>query len=171
MRALGQTFILSADEAEGNDLFGLRVFFQDVGAMLGGGTGGEDVVDEENAAVFEARGEFFFQHEGVFEIDEALLACEASLGDGVAGSPKGGEIWIASELCEVARDFFGLISPTLDLSATVEGDRNEDGIFDSLQTGIVRDEFREKVGEVARELKLAMVFDLVDEMEAVGASF
>ena len=61
--------------------------FEDGGAFVGGGSGGEDVVDEEDIAVG-GEGSALFQRKSSGEIFEALFAAEGRLGSGVAGAAE-----------------------------------------------------------------------------------
>ena len=62
-------------------------FFKHGGAFVGGGTGGEDVVDEEEIAVG-GKGSSLFEREGTGEVLEALFPAEGGLRGGVAGAAQ-----------------------------------------------------------------------------------
>ncbi len=99
---------------------------EDFGAFVGGGSGGEDVVDEDDGFVFNEGGGASFDGESIFEVFESFGSAEACLCLGVAGSAEGVMSWNAGSCREVLGNLLGLVELPLSLSFPEQGHGDEE---------------------------------------------
>lgn len=144
---------------------------QDAGALLGGGAGGEDVVDKEDAAA--ANSVVGAEGEGAAKVAQASVAIEPGLGEGVAAAAEGVLGGDAGGAGEFDGEFAALIVTAKHFPPWVEGDGDEEpvgGEIGEVDEAFVSQGLAEEGGEEAAELKVAFVFESVDEVtnEAFG---
>jgi hypothetical protein len=128
---------LSSGDGEDGDGLGGAFLFEDGGAGVGGGAGGEDIVDEEDGSAGGVACGAPAEVEGGFEIEEPVFAAEGGLGGGVAEAAEGVDDGEAGEGAEGVGEFSGLVEFAFAEAARVEGDWDEDPVLASGDARVV----------------------------------
>lgn len=156
--------MLAAEGGEDNHHFGPGIGLEDTGAFVGGGAGGEDIIDEEDRFSLEAA-EFLFpaaQAEGVPEVFKALGPGEENLLGGGADAPEGIFDREAGEAGEGAGHFVGLVEPAPLFAFPVERDGDEDPVILLGEAGVA-ERFGRQGGEIPVKVDAPPVLERVDQ--------
>jgi len=132
---------------------------------VGGRTGGEDVIDEDNLLSVELLSMAFFDLEGVAEVRKTLFPVELGLGLGGAFADEGVGKSEVAELGEFAGQFVGLVSVPPLLPPPVEGDRNDEGIAKVAEALVFEKAFLKEGRKGAGEEEMTLVFQAMNEVE------
>lgn len=155
---------LAPEESKDNHDFGSGTGLQNLGALVGGGAGGEDVVNEEDGAPVEGAVPAFVagEPEGVPEVLEPLVAGEEDLLGGGARAVQGTGEGQVVEAGEGRGNLVGLVEPAPLPTAPVEGDRDDDPIVARGNARVIEGLAGESAKLVVK-MDAAAVFEGMDE--------
>ena len=137
-----------------------------LGAFVGGGSGGEDVIEQDDGLVADRAFEAGHGFEGSAEVFQPFGPAEAGLCLGIAVSFECVDRGDVGELGEALGNFLGLVEFSLSHAEPVERDGNEDSVFPvGVEPGVVECD-RGESGQFSGEVDLASVFEIVNELTA-----
>ena len=118
---------LPAGHGDDGDFLGAGLF-EDAGALVGCGAGGEDIVHQEDGFVFDLIGGAgeAAEADGAFEVFEAGGAVEVGLVAGGAGAAEDVGDGEVGGFGKLAAEFFGLVVAPVVSPPPVEGDGDQD---------------------------------------------
>jgi hypothetical protein len=155
----------SPDKGEDRDPGHLGFFFEETGALVGGGSGGEDIIDEDEVLSGQSVAVSFFDREGSAEVREALSSVEFGLGLGATFSHEAGGQGEAAGFCEFASQFVGLVAVPPLLASPMEGNGHQKRGVQRLEALVREEGFVKEGGKGAGQKEMALVFEAMDEVE------
>ncbi len=113
--------------------------FQHFGAFMGGGSGGEDIIHQQNpeATYRIPTAKRPLESEGIAQIFEACVAVQMGLGRRVAHSPQAISDWPTRDFSQDGGDFCGLIKLALTEATGMQRHRNKRPVGMFLQSRFI----------------------------------
>lgn len=155
----------SPDEGEDRDPGHVGFFFEETGALVGGSTGGEDIIDQDKVLSGEPIAVSFFDREGPAKVREALSSVEFGLGLGAAFANEAGGQSEAAGFRELAGQLVGLVAVPPLLTSPMKGNGHQKRGGQCLEAFILKKGFVKEGGEGAGQEEMALVFEAMDEVE------
>lgn len=147
------------------------VFFENAGAFVSGGSGGEDVIDQDDIATLKLVTMMAFDLKGSPEIGKALLPVQFGLSLRATFSDEGVGEEVSAGLGELASQFVGLIPVPPLMAPPVKGNGDQEGLREIMKALVFGEGFVEKSGETTGEVKMALVFQPVNQVEGLRQTF
>jgi len=139
---------------------------------VGGRSGGEDVVNQDDIGSVEPGDPRFFNGEGVSKIREPLMAVQLGLGARGSDPLQSRAERKSIQLAEVTGQFVRLVPLSPLLASPMKGDRDDEGVFVKCpEASVFEAGFLQILCQVAGQIEAALIFKQVDEFEGLLASF
>jgi hypothetical protein len=143
----------------------MLILAEDFGAFLDRGTGGEDVVNQDNPTSFLGMEGFSLsgQGYGALQVLQSLASRESRLCRRGADSLERANHGKLEKSAEVSGDFVGLVVVALLFARSVQRDGDESPAFvDGLAQSRISKGLGSKTGEFPREVEVFLIFQTVD---------
>lgn len=158
--------ILASHDGYDNNVF-MLILAEDFGAFLNRGTGGEDVVDQDNPGSFRGLQSFSLsgQGNGTLQVLQALASRESRLCWRGADSLERANHGKLEKSSEVSGDFMGLVVVALLFPRAVKRYWDESPAFvDGMAQSRISKGFGGKTREFSGKVEVFLIFQAVDQL-------